>query len=122
MPCQILRSIPINIKGYLQPFLYGLVGGLAAAGFQLAIKFLEWLLWTRLCWRSSRDRMRHPSASSHFTTSSGSKASWLTRTESEKSPAICVDKSAAPRLTSDLSPKGILFHVPERHPISETAH
>ncbi len=44
----VLRAIPINIKGYLQPFLYGLVGGLAAVGFQLAIKFLEWLLWTRL--------------------------------------------------------------------------
>jgi CIC family chloride channel protein len=44
----VLRAIPINIKGYLQPFVYGLVGGLSAVGFQLAIKFLEWLLWTRL--------------------------------------------------------------------------
>ena len=44
----LLRAIPINIKGYLQPFIYGLVGGLSAVGFQLAIKFLEGLLWTRL--------------------------------------------------------------------------
>jgi chloride channel protein, CIC family len=32
----------------LKPFLYGLLGGLAAIGFQLGIKFLEWVLWTRL--------------------------------------------------------------------------
>ena len=43
-----LRAIPTDIRGYFKPFLYGLVGGLAAVGFQLGINFLQWLLWTRL--------------------------------------------------------------------------
>jgi chloride channel protein, CIC family len=43
-----LRVIPTNIRGYFKPFLYGLVGGFAAVAFQLGIKFLEWLLWTRV--------------------------------------------------------------------------
>ncbi len=44
----VLRAIPNNAKGYLKPFLYGLAGGLAAVGFQLGIRFLEWFLWIRL--------------------------------------------------------------------------
>ena len=40
----IARHWPCSLK----PFLYGLAGGLAAVGFQLSIKSLEWLLWTRL--------------------------------------------------------------------------
>src|ERR1700733_15306857 len=43
-----LQAIPIDLRSYLRPFLYGLIGGSAAVGFQLGIKLLEWLLWTRL--------------------------------------------------------------------------
>jgi chloride channel protein, CIC family len=43
-----LRAIPIDIRAYFRPFLYGLFGGLAAVGFQVGVKVLEWILWTRL--------------------------------------------------------------------------
>ena len=42
-----LQAIPIDLRSYLRPFLYGLIGGSAAVAFQLGIKLLEWLLWTR---------------------------------------------------------------------------
>jgi len=48
MLARVVRAIPNNVKSSLKPFLYGLAGGLAAVGFQLSIKSLEWLLWTRL--------------------------------------------------------------------------
>ena len=44
---QFLRAIPVDLKTYFRPFLYGLVGGSAAVAFQLGIKLLEWVLWAR---------------------------------------------------------------------------
>jgi CIC family chloride channel protein len=43
-----LQAVPADLRAYLRPVLYGLIGGSAAAAFQLGIKLLEWLLWTRL--------------------------------------------------------------------------
>src|SRR5271165_2892749 len=43
-----LRAIPIDVRAYFRPFLYGFFGGLAAVGFQAGIKVLEWVLWTQL--------------------------------------------------------------------------
>jgi chloride channel protein, CIC family len=43
-----LRAIPIDLQGYVRPFLYGLLGGFAAVAFQFGIKVLEWTLWTQL--------------------------------------------------------------------------
>jgi H+/Cl- antiporter ClcA len=37
-----LRVIRFDLQGYLKPFLYGLLGGLAAVAFQLGIKLIEW--------------------------------------------------------------------------------
>jgi hypothetical protein len=48
IPDKYLRAIPIDLRAYIQPCLYGLVGGSAAVAFQLGIKLLEWALWTRL--------------------------------------------------------------------------
>ena len=48
IPDKYLRSIPIDLRAYVRPCLYGLVGGLAAVAFQLGIKLLEWIFWTRL--------------------------------------------------------------------------
>jgi CIC family chloride channel protein len=47
-PVKYLRAIPIDLRAYLRPFLYGLVGGSSAVAFQLGIKLLESVLWTRL--------------------------------------------------------------------------
>jgi len=48
IPAKYFRAIPIDLRAYLRPFLYGLLGGSAAVAFQLGIKLLEWVLWTRL--------------------------------------------------------------------------
>ena len=48
IPDKYLRAIPIDLRAYIQPCLYGLVGGSVAVAFQLGIKLLEWALWTRL--------------------------------------------------------------------------
>jgi chloride channel protein, CIC family len=45
---RILRVIRFDLQGYLKPFLYGLLGGLAAVAFQLGIKLIEWAMWTQL--------------------------------------------------------------------------
>lgn len=42
------QAIPIDLRAYFRPVLYGLIGGSAAVAFQLGIRLLEWLLWTRL--------------------------------------------------------------------------
>ena len=44
----ILRVFRFDLQGYLKPFLYGLLGGLAAVAFQLGIKLIEWVMWTQL--------------------------------------------------------------------------
>jgi chloride channel protein, CIC family len=43
-----LQALPIDLRPYVRPLLYGLIGGSAAVAFQLGIKLLEWLLWIRL--------------------------------------------------------------------------
>jgi chloride channel protein, CIC family len=48
IPAKYFHAIPIDLRAYLRPFLYGLAGGSAAVAFQLSIKFLEWALWTHL--------------------------------------------------------------------------
>jgi CIC family chloride channel protein len=48
IPSKYLRAIPVNLQSYFRPFLYGLIGGLAAVSFQLIIKLMEWLCWTQL--------------------------------------------------------------------------
>jgi CIC family chloride channel protein len=45
---KFFRAIPIDLRAYLRPCLFGLAGGSAAVAFQLGIKLLEWALWTRL--------------------------------------------------------------------------
>jgi chloride channel protein, CIC family len=48
IPVKYIQAIPIDLRAYLRPFLYGLLGGAAAVAFQLGVKLLEWALWTRL--------------------------------------------------------------------------
>jgi len=42
-----VRKLPIDLRTYLLPFIYGLLGGLAAVAFQGAANTLFTLFWER---------------------------------------------------------------------------